>query len=274
MTEAETVANTQSPCIRDQLVADLCRLGVQPGMTLLVHSSLSALGWTPGAAVTVIQALMQVLTPTGTLVMPAHSTDYTDPTDWQNPAVPEDWWPLIRQHMPAYDPRLAPTRGLGRIAESFRTWPGVQRSGHPHFSFAAWGQHATDITAHHSLHYGLGEGSPLKRVYALGGWVLLLGVGYNSNTSFHLAEYRVPNPPLHPNGAPIIEHGQRVWKILQDINLDEEPFVDLGADFEKTGLTHIGKICQATARLFPQRAAVDFATAWLANLYDSNVPPF
>jgi len=37
--------------------------------------------------------------------------------------------------------------------------------------------------------------------------LLLLGVGYGNNTSFHLAEYRVPNPPMTTNGAPVLENG-------------------------------------------------------------------
>src|SRR5690349_7103098 len=59
-------------------------------------------------------------------------------------------------------------------------------------SFAAWGRHALPITANHALDYGLGEHSPLARLYDLDGSVLLLGVGYERRTSLHLAEYRAP----------------------------------------------------------------------------------
>ncbi len=34
------------------------------------------------------------------------------------------------------------------------------------------------VTAGHTLEFGLGEGSPLARVYDLDGFVLLLGVGH------------------------------------------------------------------------------------------------
>ena len=67
-------------------------------------------------------------------------------------------------------------------------------------SFAAWGKHAEFVTDGHSLDNGLGETSPLARVYDLDGYVLLLGVDYDSNTSFHLAEYRAPHAKIEKPG--------------------------------------------------------------------------
>jgi aminoglycoside 3-N-acetyltransferase len=263
MSEASTIERSPHPITRQQLASDLSALGVEPGMTLLVHSSLSALGWVPGGPVAVVQALMDALTPTGTLVMPAHTGDYSDPSEWQHPPVPEDWWPIIREHTPAFDPAVSPTRGIGKIAENFRTWPDVRRSYHPHVSFAAWGRDARQITANHSLDFSLGEGSPLARVYDLDGWVLLLGVGFASNTSFHLAEYRAPNPPLTTVGGPVSEYGARVWKVMDDVKLDEEPFAEIGAVYEEIGEVTVGKVGLAECRLFRQRRAVDFVVNWL-----------
>jgi aminoglycoside 3-N-acetyltransferase len=265
MSEAKSIESAPTPRTRDSLAADLRALGVQADLTLLVHSSLSSIGWVCGGPVAVIQALMDVITPSGTLVMPAHSGELSDPAQWQHPPVPETWWPIIRDTMPAFDPRLTPTRDMGRIAETFRGWPGVRRSNHPQDSFAAWGQQAEFVTASHTLDFGLGEGSPLARVYELDGFVLLLGVPYGNNTSFHLSEYRAPGAQPVTAGAPIIEHGQRVWKVFQDIDLEPDVFDELGTAFEAVAPVRRGPIGSAAARLFSQRAAVDFATHWITD---------
>ena len=102
------------------------------------------------------EALLEAVGPTGTIVMPAQSGDNSDPAHWIAPPVPKDYWPIIRDSMPAYDPRITPTRAIGRVAELFRTWPGALRSGHPSCSFAALGPNAPVITAEHPLANALG----------------------------------------------------------------------------------------------------------------------
>lgn len=262
---SELIARTPWPRTRESLAADLGRLGVAPGMTLLVHSSLSRIGWVVGGELAVIQALLDVLGPSGTLAMPAHAGANSDPSHWRRPPVPEAWWPVVREHTPAFDPEITPTRQMGRIAELFRRWPGARRSYHPQDSFAALGPQAEFITANHSLDNSLGEGSPLARIYELDGWVLLLGVGHGNNTSLHLAEYRQPKPPKRiENSSAILEHGQRVWRTYSDLDLNDDPFPELGAEFDQSGQVRVGQVGSAEARLFRQRPAVDFAVGWLA----------
>ncbi len=131
MSEQETIDNAPLPGTRQGLAADLLALGIEAGMTLIMHSSLKSLGWVCGGPVTVIQALMDVVTPQGTIVVPTQSSEYSDPALWQHPPVPESWWQIIYDTMPAFDPRITPTSFMGIIVETFRAWPGVLRSNHP-----------------------------------------------------------------------------------------------------------------------------------------------
>ena len=216
MSEGQVVGKTETLATIESLQADFRALGIKPGMILLVHSSLSAIGWVCGGAVAVIIVLQKVLGETGTLVMPAHSTDLSEPSQWENPPVPESWWQTIQETMPAYDPDLTPTRSMGKIVETYRKQKGVLRSTHPQSSFCASGPQASHIVNNHPLAFGFGEHSPLARIYDLNGFVLLLGVGHSSNTSIHLAEYRAdfPTKRIVQEGAPISQAGLRTWTNL------------------------------------------------------------
>jgi aminoglycoside 3-N-acetyltransferase len=269
MSEMETIDRVDFPANQFTLATDLRRLGLGPGMMVLVHTSLSALGWVCGGPVSVIKALIEVLGPDGTLIMPSHSGDLSDPAAWRNPPVPAAWVQLIRDTMPAYDPAWTPTRQMGCVAELFRTLPNVRRSMHPAESFAGHGPQAGSIIESHALAYCLGETSPLARLYDLDGHVLLLGVGYENNTSFHLAEYRVPERRPIRQGAPVHIDGRRVWVEYDDLELDDAPFGEIGQLFEATGAVSVGKVGVGTARLFKQRLAVDFATHWLKTRVES-----
>ena len=268
ISEGQVIQKSKMPATADSLQADFAALGVESGMTLLVHSSLSALGWVNGGAVAVIIALQRVLGSTGTLVMPAFSTGLSEPSRWRKPPVPESWWNKIRATMPAYRPDLTPTRNMGVIAETFRKQNGVIRSAHPQVSFCAFGARAREITDNHSLAYGMGEESPLARVYDLVGHVLLLGVGHDRNSSLHLAEYRAtyPTKRIVQDGAPICTSGVRTWTTFENVDLDDSDFEQIGDAFvnsEAGNMTHHGKVGLADCQLMPQREIADFAVDWI-----------
>jgi aminoglycoside 3-N-acetyltransferase len=266
MTEKESIINTTSkPNTVTTLVNDFKSLGVREGMVLLMHSSLSSLGWVCGGPVAVILALEEALTEKGTLIMPAHSGDYSDPGEWCNPPVPESWWDTIRSEMPLFDKNLTPTRAMGRIAETFRKQDGVMRSGHPTLSFSAWGKHKEYVLQDEHFDYALNEKSPLGRLYELNGKILLLGVDHSNNTSLHLAEYKAAfaGKKTVANGLPAVENGNKVWKYVDDIDISSDDFNEIGLDYEKENGTVLGKVGNANARLLDQRHIVDFAAAWI-----------
>jgi len=264
MSEFSSIERVETPNTVRSLADDMRRLGLQEGMNIIVHSSLSSIGWVCGGAQAVIKALIDIVTAEGTIVMPAHTGHLSDPAGWGNPPVPEAWWAEIRESMPAFEAGWTPTYGMGTIAESFRTIPGATRSNHPQTSFAAWGVNADRITSGQSLHFGMGEQSPLARLYELGAYVLLLGVGYDSNTSFHLAEYRTAGSPRKINFAPVLVDGRREWKSFDELDFRTDKFDRIGEEFERTStIVRSGRIGLAPAKLFPMRDSVDFAVLML-----------
>lgn len=243
---------------RDSLARQLGALGVVPGGVLLAHSSYKSLGPVIGGPQAVVEALLAAA---GTVVVPTHTPEISDPATWSNPPVPERWWEPIRHESPGFDPARTPaSRWMGRLSELVRTWPGARRSDHPQVSFAAVGPRAAEIVDQHSLTGGLGEQSPLGAVYRLDGQVLLLGCGHDVNTSLHLAELRQPSPPRHSTGSAVRGAGWTTWT---EVDVDASDFDAVGADFEATGAVTVGPVGAAVARLMSQRAAVDFATGWI-----------
>lgn len=265
--EETIIKNTTAVVTQSSLVVDFKKLGITSGMVLLVHSSLSKLGWVCGGAVAVILALEEVLGAEGTLIMPAHCGENSDPAKWSMPPVPADWVEIIRQNMPAYNKSLTPSRSMGRIAETFRYQEGVFRSEHPQDSFCAFGKHAQWITENHNLESALGEGSPLQKIYDLDGWILLLGVTHSNNTSLHLAEYRADfnGKKWLEDGCAMMVNGKRQWVNFTGLDLNSNDFDKIGKEYAEKHpeLIHFGKAGQAETMLLKQKPLVDFATIWM-----------
>ncbi len=265
--EAATINANGRPSTCRSLAEELRTLGVTDGMTVIVHSSLSGIGWVAGGAQAVVEALLEAIDVGGTLVMPTHSGNLSDPALWLNPPVPESWWDVIRDETPPFDPRLTPTRLMGAVVECFRRYPRVRRSSHPQVSFAALGPNADAITADHSLERPLGERSPLARLYDLDGQVLLLGVDHINNTALHLAEYRADYPTKEwvTQGAPVTIDGERRWVTFEDLEGDETDFATIGAEFAALGGESNGPVGSGEARLMNMREIVDFGAAWMTS---------
>jgi aminoglycoside 3-N-acetyltransferase len=151
---------------RQTVTRELLALGVEPGGVLLVHTSFRAVRPVERGSHGLIEALLDAIGATGTLVMPSWTGDDDEPFDPATTSASPD---------------------LGVTADAFWRLPGVRRSDHA-FAFAAVGPHAAQITGDPLPLPPHGPESPVGRVHELDGQVLLLGVGHDADTTLHLAE--------------------------------------------------------------------------------------
>lgn len=149
----------------DQLTAVLGRMGIRPGDLMCVQSPLSAIGWIDGGAEAVVDALVSVVGPTGTVVTPTFSYGLTD----------------------VYDPGETRSRS-GRISEALRTRPQSHRSLHPTHSCAAIGHRAAELVAGHANGETFGPMSPLGKLAQWGGWLVLLGASMQENVCVYVGQ--------------------------------------------------------------------------------------
>ncbi|MCW8378280.1 AAC(3) family N-acetyltransferase [Streptomyces justiciae] len=254
------------------LTADLRRLGVTKAMTLLVHASLRSVGLVQGGSRTLLSALREAVGPDGTLVVPTFTTgnSLTSPAYLRSTrGLTRHQLLSYRENMEPFSPASTPSDGMGRLAEEVRVTPAAVRSTHPQTSFAALGPLAARITSGHALDCLLGERSPLGRLYEEEAYVLLLGVGFEVCSAFHLSECRQPGQVRRRYDCRVMTEDGPRWTAFLDVDHDDSDFGDLGRWLEASvpagrGPLDRGRIGAADSRLFPLRWAVDTASRWFA----------
>jgi len=257
-----------SAVTRESLARDLRTLGVGPGQTVLVHASLRSLGRVQDGVAAVAGALGDVLGPDGTIVVPTATADNSDTSrihQERTRGMSDDERRCYLAAMPAYDPATTPSTGMGALAEHIRTSPGALRSAHPQTSLAALGPGARFLIEGHAADCHYGEDSPLAKLYKSEAAILMLGVGYESCTALHLAEYRyTAEPPTRRYSCVVSRGGLPVWWSYQDVVLDDRDFAELGRALDLTSQVRKGHVGCANTRLLRFRETVDFAAEWLA----------
>lgn len=255
---------------RAELLADLVRLGVRDGDTVLVQASMRSVGPVRGGAATLAAALRQAVGPSGTLVGYAATPENSDTSRLYFQATAGlDPWQLARYRaaMPAFDRRTTPcSPTVGRLSEEIRLLDGALRSDHPQTSFAAVGRGAAELVDGHRLECHLGEESPLGRLYQRGATALLVGVPYWMCTGYHLAEYRVDWRARRRYGCVARDAaGVRRWLEFTGLDLDDRHFPQLGTAVRRTVRFGRGRLGHADCFRVPLADAVDAARTWLAD---------
>jgi aminoglycoside 3-N-acetyltransferase len=159
---------------KNALLLQLQQAGIRQSDVLMVHSSLSKMGFVEGGASTLIKTLQEAIGITGTLVMPSFPAigfnhDYLKQTS-------------------VFDVEQTPSK-MGSVTETFRLLPHVKRSWHPTDAVCALGPQANFLTnTHHLQTTPYHIESPFYKLCELNAKILLIGVDFNSLTNLHTLE--------------------------------------------------------------------------------------
>lgn len=177
--QRETLASINHAVTQSQIIEQLKEIGLKSGEVVMLHSSLSKMGYVEGGAQTVIDSILKVIGDEGTLVMPAF------------PAIGFNYDYLMTN--PVFDILNTPSK-MGIITEVFRNMKQVKRSLHPTDSVCALGKQADYlIKDHYNQLTPYNQNSPFYRLCELKAKIILIGVDLNSLTNFHTLEDAVPD---------------------------------------------------------------------------------
>lgn len=199
-------------------------LGLKKGDIVLLHSSLSSIGEVKGGAAAVVEAFLETLGEAGTLAVPAFGS-------------------------------------LGVITDIVKGRPDAVISDCPKGAVAAIGADARKICIDHwradTVH---GEGSPYLKIAGLGGYICLLGVDQDRNTTMHSVEALLQLPYLNStSGTVLTPQGavRKTWKYYPGPHRD---FIGLDKLLRASGQMKMGKIGNAATRLIKSQDLIEILT--------------
>lgn len=239
---------------KQDLLADIAKMGIDPKGTLLLHSSMKSIGSVEGGADTVLDAWCEYMRD-GLLIFPTHTWKYIgDGKD-----------------VSTYDSRTMPAC-VGILPELFRHRPGVIRSLHPTHSVAALGEMAAAYTAgEESRHSPCPQEGCWGKLVDLDASILFLGCTLRSNTFIHGVEEwaGIPNR-LSPEAYPLTIIGPQGEKHHTDMHFHRctagdvsENYDKLEKPFVKQGAIRYGRFGDAPCILGSARKMKETASSLL-----------
>ena len=238
-------SETVSCCLRE--------VRLPRGASVLLHSSMSSVGTVEGGPDAVIDGILDVIGAEGTLMVPTFNY-------WVNEL---------------FDPALTP--GLtGTIPETLRRRNSAVRSLHPTHSVAAIGARAVEFTKEHENRGALRIGSPVDNLAKAGGYVVLLGVRHESNSTIHIGEAYAkpwylgfPFSPTDPAEAKIIDRNSiKTVKIAGSQSGCSLAFNVLELPLRKHGQVVDFKVGKALCQMIPASAIIESTVALIRDKED------
>jgi len=235
---------------KDDITQGLVNLGLKTGDLLMVHSSLSSIGFVEGGAKTIVDCLLDVLGNEGTLVVPT----FTYPSAVTD-SVDEMW---------VFDPSST-NSGVGSITNEVIRRSSSRRSIHLWHSVSSIGP-LSELIVSVGRSSAWDFDSPMSWILSNGGSILLLGVPYQNLTAIHVWEvefqvdyrrdYYIERRLRKPDG--------KIEPLLSRVHSPKESYP--GQDFNRFGerlegdnKVNKGSVGNAIARLFSAEDAYSLA---------------
>ena len=229
---------------KSELIEGFLKAGIVSGDTLLVHSSFKSLGGVDGGPQTVIDALLEVLSPEGTLIMPTFNFNFNKGEPW--------------------DVRTTPSQ-MGVLTELVRCDPRAKRVFHPFYSFAIIGKHADDLTRER-YKSSYERNSVFGKLRDLDGKIMIIGLDYTHSLTFvhHVEQMEGVNYRFIKafSGEVTDADGHTTtdtfYMLVRDLDKGVITEVNpMGALLEKLGVVTVHKIGDAEVKIMRANAAYE-----------------
>jgi aminoglycoside 3-N-acetyltransferase len=237
---------------KNDITAGIIKLGIKPEDTLLIHSSMKAIGEVENGADSVLDAFIEYMKE-GLLIFPTHT------------------WAKINDEYNIFNPDIEPSC-VGLLTNLFMKRPNVVRSWHPTHSVAAIGREAREYTAgDENYDTPCARGGCLGKLYERGAKILFLGCSLKRNTFLHgveewnnipdrLTETHQQLKILTPKGKLIDRPMRRHYHPSGDISQNYDKMLE---PFLYEGIAKKGFIGDAECVLCDAKAMADLTSSFL-----------
>ena len=220
----------------------LKKIGIKPDDTVLVHTSMRAIGEVQGGCDGLIDAFVSYLCD-GLFIVPTHT------------------WGCVGENDPVFDvKKTAPNIGALPTVAAFRA-DGV-RSLHPTHSVAAFGKRAAEyVSGEEKATTPAPVGGAWSRLYDEDAKILLLGVGLNRNTFIHAVDEMIDLKGRLADPIPITVIGYEGEKyelsFHKHAKTGSENFGLYQNAFEELGVISYAELGNATVTVVNARKCAD-----------------
>lgn len=255
---------------KEDLIQNFKKIGLKKGMVIFLHGLIPPNFRIIGGAQTFLDALLDVLSFNGTIVMDMECNENSDPGSWLCHPDSLDDIEKIRISHPCFHKMNSQNSFYDEILDNLRRRKGVEISNHPTKSFVSYGRYAKFICNHHELEFGYGLQSPLARIYELKALTLLFNVDYDRSTIMYFAQYRCNNIPVRLQCSNIEVNGNKKVKKYLELSLDNSDFKKIGYEMEKDNLVNKFQIDGIFIKIYKCFDAVNYCEKY----FESKILPY